>query len=177
MKAIRILSALAALFMLMSAFTSCDSKDNDNEPEQPNGGDTEQTVDFSSILGSYSGALGWKVMTVEGTFDEKYEIQISKAADVDDKVTVEIPECSFTMPGSSRPQTIPALTLEDVNVSKTSDGYEISSADFSVKVGETSYDGSDFAGKITGQNIQIAYTMTPGVMPMPINFTFTGTLK
>lgn len=166
MKTVKMMSALAALFMLLPVFVSCD-KDDDKDDPKPG--------DINKITGTYSGPLGWKVMTTEDSFPGNYDITISPDRDKDD-VTVVLPECSIIIPNTTRQHTIPSLTVNDVDVSVSGDVYTISEDDFKVKVGETEYTGS-ISGTISGRNAQLLYTLIPGTMPMPINFTFNGTLK
>lgn len=173
MKQVRMMAVFAALCLLLPAFVSCDKDEDD-----PNGGNEpiEEPIDVSKIFGTYSGSLGWKVMTTEDMFTDVYDLIISDDND-DDDVTVTLPQCTFTPPiENARPFTIPSLEVNDVDVEKAGNGYSISADDF-VKV----IDGVNYTGKIEGtvdgNNVKIYYTLIPGIMPMPINFTFTGTLK
>lgn len=174
MKTIKMMSVLAALFMLLPAFVSCDK--DDKEPEDPNGG--EQTSDISKILGTYTGSLGYSVMGFEpGNIDGSYELKIIKDSEDGDDVAVVLPECSFTPPiPQANAFTIPSLTINGVDVTTKDGVYNISEDDFTIEVGGVKYTGK-LSGKIDGKDANVEYTLTPGRMPMDINFTFTGTLK
>ena len=165
MRKFKMMSVLAALLMLLPAFVSCD-KDDDKDDPKP--------ADVSKITGTYSGQLGWQVMTVEGTFEGDYEVQILRDGNDDDDVTVILPECKFIRPGATEAHTIPSITIKDVDVSEAGNVYKISEDDFDMA-------GSDYPGSITGtiagRDINLECTMQPGTMPMPITLRFTGTLK
>ena len=165
MKKIKMMSVLAALFMLLPAFVSCD-KDDDNPAVA------------DSILGAYSGSLGYNVMGFDpGTIEGTYELKIMKDASDDDDVTVVIPQCSFTPPiPNAGAFTIPSLTVNDVDVTEKGGKYSLSEDDFALQVGDVTYTGK-LSGTVEGRNIKVDYVVRPGKMPMDINFTFTGTLK
>ena len=166
MKIFKTMALLASMFILMPAFTSC-GDDDDDDPKN---------LDVSKITGTYSGQLGWKVMTSEGDFDGTYEIQILPEKNDDDDVTVVLPECSFTMPGTTMERTIPSLTVRDVDVKETGNVYTISEDDFDITVDGTKYIGS-ISGTVAGRDVKLNYSLQPGQMKMDINFTYTGTLK
>ena len=174
MKTIKMMSVLAALFMLLPAFVSCDK--DDNEPDDPNG--AGQTVDLNKVIGTYTGSLDYSVAQYEpGNIEGTYELKIMKDATDSDDVTVVIPECSFTPPiPNASAFTIPSLTIDDVDVTEKGGKYTISEDDFSVKVGDVSYTGK-ISGTVEGNKITVNYIVRPGRMPMDINFTFTGTSK
>lgn len=165
MKKIKILSVLAALFMLLPAFVSCDKDD-----------DTPAVAD--SILGTYSGSLGYNVIGFDpGTIDGTYDLKIMKDASDPDDVTVVIPQCSYTPPiPNASAFTIPSLTVNDVDVTEKGGKYSISEDDFALQVGDVTYTGK-LSGTVEGGNIKLDYVVRPGKMKMDINFTFTGILK
>ena len=168
MKTVKMMAVLAALLMLLPAFVSCDKDDDKDEPNP---------VDISSIVGTYSGSLGWKVMTTEGNFNETYDLLISEDKTDSDDVIVTLPQCTFTPPiENARPFTIPALEVHDVDVVKAGDAYNLSEDDFEITIEGKKYTGR-INGTVKGKNVEVAYTVTPATMPMPINFTFTGTIK
>ena len=172
MKKIRLIPLLAALFMLLPAFVSCDKDDKDEpKPDEP-------TLDVDNIAGSYSGSLGYSVMGFEpGSIEGTYELQILKDVDDADEVTVVLPECSFTPPiPQASTFTIPSLKVDDVDVTVKDNVYTISEDEISVEVGGTIYTGK-ISGTVSGKDASVEYTLRPGRMPMDINFTFTGTLK
>lgn len=166
MRKINVISVFAALFMLIPAFVSC-NKDDDDNPALAD-----------SILGTYSGSLGYNVMGFDpGTIDGTYELKIMKDADDTDDVTVVIPQCSFTPPiPNASAFTIPSLTVNDVDVIEKGGVYSISEDDFAIQIGDVSYTGK-LSGTVEGRNIKVDYVVRPGKMPMDINFTFNGTLK
>ena len=166
MKTLRMIGLMAILCLIMPAFASCD-KDDDDDPAVAN-----------SILGTYSGTLGYTVMGFEpGTIDGTYDLKlINDPTDADD-VTVVVPECTFTPPiPNASAFTIPSLTINDVDVTEKGGKYLLSEDDFEIKVGEVTYTGK-LSGTVDGKNINVDYVVRPGKMPMDINFTFTGTLK
>lgn len=174
MKTVKMMTVLAALFMLLPAFVSCDK--DDKEPQDPNGG--EQTIDVNKIIGTYTGSLDYSVAQYEpGNIEGSYELKLMKDANDADDVTVVLPECSFTPPiPQASTFTIPSLTIDDVDVTEKGGKYTISEDDFSVKVGEVAYTGK-ISGTVEGKNINVNYVVRPGRMPMDINFTFQGTIK
>lgn len=168
MKITRILSMLALAFLLMPAFVSCDKEDEDKgEPALAD-----------AIVGSYTGSIGYSVMGfIPGDIEGEYELKIVKNPNVDDEVTVVLPQCSFTPPiPQSSTFTIPALTIAEVDVTAKGNVYYISEDDISLEDNGTVY-SCKLSGKIVGKNAEIEYTVRPGSMPMDIVFTFKGTLK
>lgn len=181
-KNIKIMSLLAALFMLMPAFTSCDN-DDDDEP-----------VETDHVVGSYTGNMVATVTAMGHVYDEivmpeTYTVRISAQDGVSGRVTVVLPECSYTPPGSSTLETIPSLTIDNVKVEDEGNGlYSLDKDEYTCKVGETQYrveifdydkDDKDHEDgtTIAGRDIRLVYSIVPGTMPGFINFTFTGTLK
>lgn len=165
MKTLRIFGLMAMLCFIMPAFVSCDKDDDDDD------------INASDIYGKYSGTLGWKVGNVEDNFSGDFEVSIEKDLTDDDDVIVTLPECTFAPPiPNSRPFTIPAVRIDDVDVDLVGNVYTLSEDKFSVDINGVPSPGS-LTGTIKGNKAVINYTITPGVMPMPINFTFTGTIK
>lgn len=173
MKAVKMMSVLAALFLLLPAFVSCDKDDDKDEPKGE-----EQITDVSKITGSYSGSLGYNVMGFEpGAIEGTYDVKIMSDATDKDDVTVELPACTFTPPiPNSSAFTIPSLTVDGVDVTVKDNVYTISEDDFSIEVAGTTYTGK-LSGTIKGKEAAVEYVVRPGRMPMDINFTFTGTQK
>ena len=166
MKTVKMISLLAALLMLIPAFVSCDKDDDPAEAD--------------AIIGTYSGSLAYSVAQyAPGTIDGTFEFQIKKDAKDADDVVVVIPECTFTPPlgPNARPFTIPALTVDDVDVSAKGQVYTIKEDSFSQTIDGKEYEGSNLTGIVTGKDITLTYQVIPGSMGMPITFTFTGTLK
>ncbi|MDE6290697.1 MAG: calycin-like domain-containing protein [Muribaculaceae bacterium] len=173
MKMVKMMSALAALFMLIPAFVSCDKDDDKNEPKPE-----EPTFDVSKITGTYSGSLGYSVMGFDpGIIEGSYDLKIVKDADDADEVAVVLPECTFTPPiPQASSFTIPSLTVNDVDVTEKDGVYTISEDEISIEVSGVKYTGK-LTGTIKDKDAKVEYTLVPGRMPMDINFTFTGTLK
>ena len=157
---------MAMLCFMMPAFVSCDKDDDPAEAD--------------AIVGTYSGSLAYNVAQyAPGTIDGTFEFQIKKDANDADDVVVVIPECTFTPPigENARPFTIPALTVDDVDVSANGEVYTIKEDSFTQTIDGKVYEGSNLRGTVTGKNITLSYQVIPGSMRMPITFTFTGTLK
>ena len=163
--------AMALLLGSSAMVVSCD-KDDDRDDDRDGGA--------SRIAGVYTGGLSGKVMTVDVSFDDVYDVQIIDEKDADnDEVTVVLPECSFSNAAMPALMTIPAVSVTDVDVERSksdSNTYLLEEDSFEVAVGGVVYKGS-VSGRINGTKAVLNYTLTPGNMPMPINFTFTGELK
>ena len=157
----RFLSILAMLCMAMPAFVSCNDDDDDDDPALVDG-----------VIGTYTGSLGAQVMNIDCPMEGKYEVSIWNASDADE-VRVVLPKCAFAMPGSSAADTIPSLTVYDVDVKASGNSYILDEDDFSVTVNGVVYTGS-INGTVSGKNAKINYVVKPGRMPMPINFAFDG---
>lgn len=170
MKALnRIIWILAIALLGSSALVSCDDDDDDRDLD---GG-------ASKIAGTYNGTLTAKVMTIDCNFEGTYDLQILRERGTDDDVTVVLPACSFSTPGMQTAQSIPTLTVTDVDVERSLTDvniFTIEDDDFTVVMDNVIYSGK-IRGKVEGSNISVNYTLTPGSMPMPINFTFAGSLK
>lgn len=153
--------------LILPALASC----NDEKDETPTVG--------KNIAGTYNGALSWKVMTYEGEFPGKYEVAILEDADHEDCVNVILPACSFKMPipGSTAETPIPSLTVKGVPVKESANVYSFSMDEFTITIDGVAYKGSKLAGSVVGKDVTLAYELTPGRMPMVINFSFNGTLK
>ena len=165
MKAMKTLSALAALIMLLPVFASCDK---DDDP-----------VAADAIVGTYSGSLEYNVAQFEpGAIEGTYDLQIKKDATDKDDVVVVIPECSFTPPiPNARPFTIPSITIDDVDASASGSVYTIKEDSFTQTIDGKDYQVSNLIGTVTGKSVTLKYQLRPATMPMDILFTFTGTLK
>lgn len=173
----KIWNAALAMALIMSgatALTSCDDDDDD----KPNGGN------ISEIIGTYNGGITAKVKPLNGneidcTIEGTYDVSITRQQGDDDEVTVVIPAVSYTTEQMQQAQTIPQLVIKDVDVDRTghhADKYIIEEDDFVVTVDGLAYVGYLY-GTVTGTSANITYQITPGKMPMPINFNFTGTRK
>lgn len=158
------MSVLAALFMFLPAFVSCDKDEDKDEPAA-----------VAKVTGSYTGTLKAVVTNIDCEMPGEYTITIQKDQK-DDDVQVVIPETSFKYPGSERVATIPAFTIPDVDIKSSGNAYIISEDDYSVAVNGVEYSGS-IHGTINGKNAEINFTVTPGAMPMPISYTFKGVQK
>lgn len=168
MKKIKMMSVLAALLMLLPAFVSCDK---DDDPK-------DQTADVEKITGTYTGSLAYSVLGFEpGMIEGDYDLKVMKDASDKDDVVVVLPECSFTPPiPQASSFTIPAITVDGVDVIEKGNVYTISEDDFQITINGVEYTGN-LTGTMAGNDIQVEYMVRPGKMPMDINFTFKGTLK
>lgn len=169
----RLIWILALAFIGSASLVSCGDDDDDDHRD---GG-------ASKIAGTYNGTLTAKVnvynSTVDCNFEGTYDLSILREKNTDDDVTVVLPACSFATPGMQTAQSIPAVTVADVDVEKSltdANVYLIEEDDFKVVIDNVIYSGS-IIGTVTGSNINVNYKLRPGSMPMPINFTYTGTLK
>lgn len=183
MKTVKMMSALVALFMLVPVFVSCDKDDDKDEP-----------VKVDPVVGSYSGtmtatvsAMGnvWEGIKMEG----EYVVKIVKQDKASGKVTVELPQCSYTPPMSDKVETIPALVIENVEVEDEGNGiysldkdvYEVGVGNVQYSVEIHDYDANDKHPEdgtvISGNNIRLIYSVTPGKMPGFIQFNFSGVRK
>ncbi|MDE6380268.1 MAG: calycin-like domain-containing protein [Muribaculaceae bacterium] len=180
MKPMKMLSLLASLLLLLPAFASCEKDDND---------DNDLPAEIDHVVGTYTGTMIASVSAMGHVYDDipmsdTYEVKISKQDN--GKVTVEIPECSYTPPMSDKLETIAALTVDNVEVENNGNGlYSLDKDEYTVAVDGVQYtlsiddyDIDDKSGTlIAGRDIKLVYSITPGKMPGFIKFTFTGTLK
>lgn len=163
MKMKNILKSFAILALLAVAAPALSSCSND---------DDEEVAAVESIIGVYSGSINTKVMGIVCNTPGEFQVKITKEPRERDEVVVELPECTFENDKMGK-RTIPALTIREVEVSKTNGGYKISSDLFKVVQDGVSYTVL-IEGTITGKNANIMYNITPGDMPMVINFAFNG---
>ena len=164
MKTVKMMSVLAALFMLLPVFVSCD-KDDPTEAD--------------AIIGTYSGTLGYSVMGFDpGTIEGTYNLKIIKDTKDKSDVVVVIPECTFAPPiPNARPFTIPSLTVDDVDVSANGNTYVFKEDSFTLTIDNKVYEGSNLVGTVKGKSVTLKYQLKPSAMPMDILFSFDGTLK
>lgn len=182
MKKFKMMPVLAALLMLIPAFVSCDKDDNDDP------------VEVDPVVGSYSGTMTATVSAMgnvwEGiAMEDEYVVKIVRQDKASGKVTVELPECSYTPPMSDKVETIPALVIENVEVedegngiySLDKDAYELAVGNVQYSVEIHDYDADDKQPEdgtvISGNNIKLVYSVIPGKMPGFIQFTFSGSRK
>ena len=182
MKTLKTMSLLASMLMLAPAFTSCGNDDKDEPAETDH------------VVGSYSGTMVATVSAMGNIYDdiempETYTVRISAQDEVSGRVTVELPECSYTPPMSSTAETIPAIRIDNVKVEDKGNGlYSLDKDEYTCELGGTQYRVEIFdydkddkdredGTTIAGRDIRLVYSIVPGKMPGFINFTFTGTLK
>lgn len=140
--------------------------------------DEEGTLsDGQHIAGSYAGKLTWNVMGIEETYTDAYEVKVIAGEADPNTVSVVLPECKFTVPGTDREVTIPSMVANSATVTESGNVYTFTQTEFSLTAGPMTLSGSNLRGKVAGKDAEVVYTITPGTMPMPINFTFKGTLK
>lgn len=145
------------LALMPAVFTSC--------------GDDDEPADVTDIAGTYTGDLEATVMTTLCNFDGEYSVEITKYYGANPSIT--LPECSFTVPGTEMPLTIPSLKVSDITVSQEKSGCSISSGEKEIEVNGVKYPVS-LNGTVKGKEVNLTYSVQPGRMPMPINFTFKG---
>lgn len=159
---------IAAVALFGSAvLASC----GDDDDDRPNG---DHAV---KVAGTYNGPLSAKVMNIDCVIEGTYDVVVQKQDE--DDVIVVLPACSYSTPNMPRVESIPSLTVRDVDVDREghdAETYFIEEDDFSVVVDGVTYIG-EIHGIVKGSKINLEYSVTPGKMPMPINFTFTGSLK
>ncbi|MDE5840327.1 MAG: hypothetical protein K2H49_05350 [Muribaculaceae bacterium] len=177
MKLFRFISAVAALAVFVPVFTSCD-KDN-NDEDEPSAGDDNNVEVVDNIAGTYSGSMEYSVGNMgAGPIVGEYEIKIIEDESDKDDVTVVIPSCSFVPPIPNAQQfTIPELTVTDVDVTTDGKEYTLEKDSFTISIDKKDYKGNKLTGTVKGPEINIRYQLTPGGMPWPIVFTFSGTLN
>lgn len=185
MKILKYLGLLAILLLLAPAFASCDK--DDDEPKK------EESNKVDAVVGSYSGSMKATVAAMGNVWEniemgDTYVFKITKQDNSSDKVRVEIPESSYTPPiPNAKPEIIPALTVDNVEVEKNNDGsysldkdeYDIpvDGVQYTVKIYDYDTDDSPIGTKIDGKDIRLVYSVVPGKMPGSITFTFTGKLQ
>lgn len=145
------------LALMPAVFTAC--------------GDDDEPAYATDIYGTYSGSLEATVMNTLCNFDGNYTVEITMYYGINPAVT--LPECSFAMPGTDTPLTIPSLTVRDINLSKEKSGYSISSGERKIEVDGKEYPVS-LSGTVIGKEVNLTYSVQPGRMPMPVNFNFKG---
>lgn len=165
----KVLAAVAVVAFGATAIISCD---NDDDKDLEGGA--------SKIAGTYSGDLSATVMGTPCDFDGKYDVVITKINGIEDDVTITLPECTYKNDYMPNGFVIPSVTVADVDVARSSSDsnvYILDDEDFSTTVNGMDITGKINGGKVTGSKIELTYSITPGRMGMPINFTFTGNLK
>ena len=170
MKKYNLFALLASLLLILPAFVSCDKDDDNDEPDESKG------TGVSNILGTYKGIFN--NVNVMGTVCDvagEYDVIIKEKPNTSDEVIVVLPECSYSV-GAMGAKTIPSITIDDVDVKVNNSEYSISEDDYEVTQNGVKYSGN-ISGTVKGNQITVYYTIMPGGMKMPINFTFTGTLK
>lgn len=158
-----------AVIVGATAFVSCD--DDDDKDFKPGAGGADK------VVGVYSGPISAKVMNIECKIEGTYDFSIQKQED--DEVIVTIPSCTYVTEQMSTGGTIPQLVIRDVDVDRTgvhADKYILEEDEFSIVVDGVRYSGAIY-GVVDGSSIELSYQITPGQMPMPINFSFSGTRK
>lgn len=176
MKTLKMIGLMAMLCFIMPAFVSCDKDDDDPKKED---------ASANTVIGDYTGtmtatvsAMGnvWENLPIEGT----HTVKITKQAN-SEKVTVEIPECTYAMP-TGKTETIPALSINDVDAETDGVVYTLFKDEFTVPVDGVQYSGkiiSMFSSQLPGteikdKDIKLVYSVVPGKMPGSITFTFIG---
>lgn len=179
MRTLRLFRLIAAICLLMPAFASCDK--DDDEPKKDDASADTVIGDYTGTMTATVSAMGnvWENLPIEGT----HTVKIAKQAN-SEKVTVEIPECTYAMP-TGKTETIPALSLNDVDAETDGVVYTLFKDEFTVPVDGVQYSGkiiSMFSSQLPGtvikdKDIKLVYSVVPGKMPGSITFTFIGKAK
>ena len=127
--------------------------------------DDEETVKPSeAVAGNYQGTI---TMSVASTSYDPTEATIQITAVSDNTVTIVLPSAG------SGAMALPSLTVSGAVVSTTDD--------VTYTISETAINQDKYVGSLTGTikngKADIDYSVTPGAMPMAINFDFTGEKK
>lgn len=161
---LKLWSVFAMLCLAMPLLVSC-GDDDDKDDLKPE--------DIQKITGNYNGSLSAVVNGKTYPLDGEYQITILSQKNDNDEVTVILPACTFTMPGTNMTQTIPALTVTDVDVDLVADTYFLEEDDFNMMVDGMAFRGS-LMGNINKKASAFTFVIYPGGMPMPITFSFKG---
>lgn len=179
MKTLKMIGLAAMMCMIAPAFVSCDSDDEDIK-------------NVEAVTGTYSGNMVATVSAMGNVYDNlempgTFEVKIIKQNSPSDEVTVILPECSYTPPMSDRIETIPALTIPNVDVEHERNGlYSLDKDKYTLAVGGVQYEVTIYdydkgdthredGTTISGKDIILVYSIVPGKMPGSIDFTFRGT--
>ncbi len=119
------------------------------------------------IAGTYTGSVKQTVASSDTTYTG---LSVTLTATSDDVVTIEWPSIGVGRMAAS------ALSIPNVKVTKESKGsYTLEEADVDV----TTEKGTNYKGKVKGSVkddvLSIDLTVTPGAMPMSINYLFEST--
>ncbi|MBQ9417615.1 MAG: calycin-like domain-containing protein [Bacteroidales bacterium] len=149
---------LSAALLLGGVFASCDKDDEETTPTT-----TTTTTDVASaVVGSYEGTLIQSV----GTSVDTVSATITLTKESASTVKVQIPAY-----GEGR-MAMSAFGIEGVAVAKSNNDYTLTKESYSVTPASTEYKGS-LSGTVKGGKLALDYTVTPGAMPMAINFNFS----
>lgn len=152
------------LALVPAVFTACND-DKDEPDDQP-------IWDMTQYTG-YFGALEASVNGTHCDFDGDYEVIIHKENSEATKVSVTLPQCSFTIPGTQMNQTIPSLKVENVTREKGKDGIKLSKSETAITLEGVQYTVV-LEGTMTATGVTLNYSLQPGKMPMVINFSYKG---
>ena len=146
---------------------SCDDDDDPVKEEEKQ----EVVSPAESVKGDY-----------EGSFDlmgEKVALTVDAQAQKDGKLTLVVPEFQVKAMGSVI--TMPSIKLDDVTIEKAEgkeNEFTLTKDPFTIVAGEMSLaNKKGLQGSIKGESMELNFDITPGAMPIPINFAFVGAKK
>lgn len=115
------------------------------------------------VEGSYKGTL---VMSVSGKEQGRQEATMTLKAENEEKATLVIPAM-----GEGK-MSAPEITVNGIQVTKNTDkNYTLEETQVEFKSGETTWKGS-LKGEVKDKKLGLEYQLTPGSMPMSIQFVF-----
>ncbi len=131
-------------------------------------GTAESVVE--AVVGSYSGMMS---MTVSGSSQGEFEVEVTFAAADDGTLTISVPSMSM---GSS--MTLPAFDITGVAVSESESGdgtYTITLESATIETESMTVKVADLTGTVYAVgSAEFTMNVTPGAMPMSITFAFSS---
>lgn len=142
-------------------FASCE-KDKDK--------DDDANVNLENVAGTYQGSTAISVPAQPGVAIETVEMSVTLAGQSNGKLTISIPEVSYTLNG--REMQLSGFELRDVGAATGENGSVIiPTTPIDLTVGGMQYTGA-LSGKVLGGRLSLDYTLKPGQMPFEILFEF-----
>lgn len=153
---------MAALVGIAAFGFACCEKDKDK--------DESASVNLEAIAGEYQGTTSISVPAQPGVAIEPVEMAVTLTKQAAGKLTISIPEVSYTMNG--REMQLSAFSLAEVSVTEGEDGsILIPTTEIDQAVGGMQYTGA-LSGKAKGGKLSLTYSLKPGAMPFEILFEF-----
>jgi len=149
---------IMALAIAMFVLTSCNKEKNKEE--------SPAVTDLTEyVVGLYDGELTY---SVSGTPFDTTDCQVRLTKEGDNTVSVVLPSVGEGMFG------IPEITLSGVVINTTDNVvFNIEETEINTTIGTTNYVGQ-LEGVVNGSKLTLDYSLTPGAMPMSIDFIFVG---